>query len=142
MTAGVSTELCSEAKLWDLTAAALDGLPPHPALPGLDSATSATGCLLPCLASDLVLAGKTGWAAALVTSRLRLHPSLSGLSGGIAFLDKFLRDSSSLVWKAPAASLEADTDGLAHAAPRALASVGLRLPTVMQQAILELSTIR
>lgn len=122
--------------MWEITATALDILQPHPSLPGLDTASSFCGCLLPVVASELIIAGKAGWATALVSGRLRLHPSLAGLSGGIAFLEKFLKDCSNTGWEASQIqALKVDSTGLAYAAPQALSAAASRMSNVMKKAL-------
>ena len=97
----MATSLCSSAASWEATCLSLYEVAPHPSTSPLggDPSEELLGCLLPMLASGLVLAGKAGWGASLAAARLRLHPSLTGLGGCVALLEKYLRDSLSRGWK-------------------------------------------
>jgi hypothetical protein len=92
---------------WELATLALGAAPPHPAAaaplcaaasraPPADraallAAAELVGCLLPSLASQLVLGGQAVWAAALAGGRLGLHPSLSAAGGSLTMLEHFLK---------------------------------------------------
>lgn len=57
------------------------------------SSSNPLSSLFPTLASALILTGQTSYAAQLTSLKLRLHPSLASLSGGLAFLKSTLKDS-------------------------------------------------
>ena len=97
--AGVCNALCSSSVAWEATSLALAELPPHPAVAGGDATAELTGCLLPTIASELVLEGLAGWGATLAAARLRLHPALAAMGGSATLLEKFLRDSLQCGWK-------------------------------------------
>jgi hypothetical protein len=77
----------THCNLWGSILKSMEQLPIGPS-----SDSDPLGCLFPALASALVLSGDFSHAAQLTSQRLRLHPSLATLTGGLSLLRKTLND--------------------------------------------------
>ena len=77
----------TQSELWSNVVTLMTDLPVGPS-----SLTDPLGCLFPCLASALIMAGQPARASQLTSTKLRLHPSLASLSGGLNLLRKTLQE--------------------------------------------------